>query len=303
MSSKVKGLLAVMIPVVAWGISFVSTEVLLEKVGPMTIGAIRFVFATLLLFVVLKVLKMPTRVAKEDRKLFWLAGGVGIGLYFYFENTGILYISAAPSALIIAAIPMFTLIFEAVIYKRKIDKIDVFAILLSIVGVVFVMDIKPSDFEAGGSFIGYLAMFGAVIAWVIYSMASKPLFKKYSYMTIIYNQFLYSLPFFLVVVPFEKNHFSELTGSDVSHLVFLAIFASVIGFYFYAKAMDLLGVTESSLFINFLPMVTIVFGYFYMGSTISVEQGIGGGLILLSLTVTNLREKRANMKQLLDESR
>lgn len=293
MTNKIKGLIAVMIPVVVWGISFVSTEVLLEKIGPMTIGAVRFVFATALLLMVLKLLKEPTRVEKSDRKLFWLAGGVGIGLYFYFENTGILYISAAPSALIIAAIPMFTLIFEAVIYKRKIDVVDIFAIMLSILGVLFVMDIKLSDFEAGGNFWGYLAMFGAVISWVIYSMASRPLFKKYSYLTIIYNQFLYSLPFFLVVVPFETNHWSALNVSDITHLVFLSLLASVVGFYFYAKAMDLLGVTESSLFINFLPIVTIVFGYFYLGNTINSLQAFGGGMILLSLTVTNIREKKA----------
>lgn len=292
MTTKVKGLLAVMIPVIVWGISFVSTEVLLEKVGPMTIGAVRFVFATGILWLMLKVLKERISVDKEDRKLFWLAGGVGIGLYFYFENTGILYISAAPSALIIAAIPMFTLIFEAVIYKRRMDILDIFAILLSIVGVVLVMDIKPSDFQAGGNILGYLAMFGAVISWVIYSMASRPLFKKYSYLTIIFNQFLYSLPFFLVVVPFETNLWHELQVSDVVHLVFLSLLASVLGFYFYAKAMDLLGVTESSLFINFLPLVTIVFGYFYLGNTISLMQAIGGGIIILSLTVTNIREKR-----------
>lgn len=292
MTTKVKGLLAVMIPVIVWGISFVSTEVLLDKLGPMTIGAVRFVFATGVLWLVLKALKEPISVEKEDRKLFWLAGGVGIGLYFYFENTGILYISAAPSALIIAAIPMFTLIFEAVIYKRRMDLLDIFAILLSIVGVVLVMDIKPSDFKAGGSILGYLAMFGAVISWVIYSMASRPLFKKYSYLTIIFNQFLYSLPFFLVVVPFETNAWHALQMPDIIHLVFLSLLASVLGFYFYAKAMDLLGVTESSLFINFLPLVTIVFGYFYLGNTISWIQALGGGIIILSLTVTNIREKR-----------
>lgn len=292
MTTKVKGLLAVMIPVIVWGISFVSTEVLLVKMGPMTIGAVRFVFATGILWLVLKLLKERVSVDKEDRKLFWLAGGVGIGLYFYFENTGILYISAAPSALIIAAIPMFTLIFEAIIYKRRMDALDIFAILLSVVGVVMVMDIKPSDFKAGGNLFGYLAMFGAVISWVIYSMASRPLFKKYSYLTIIYNQFLYSLPFFLVVVPFEKNAWQALQMSDIIHLVFLSLLASVLGFYFYAKAMDLLGVTESSLFINFLPLVTIVFGYFYLGNTISLIQAMGGGIIILSLTVTNIREKR-----------
>ncbi|MGX8796094.1 DMT family transporter [Fusibacter sp. JL298sf-3] len=291
MSQKMKGLISVMVPVVVWGISFVSTEVLLDKMGPMTIGAVRFVIATAMLYAMMRYFKQPMAIEKGDRKLFWLAGGVGIGLYFYFENTGILYLSAAPSALIIAAIPMFTLIFEAIVFKRAIDKVDILAIVISIVGVVCVMDIRLSDLKQGGAWFGYAAMIGAVFSWVIYSLASRPLFKKYSYLTIIYNQFLYALPFFVVVVPFESNRWQHLVGSDIIHLVFLSVFASVLGFYFYAKAMDLLGVTEASLYINFLPIVTLAFGYVYLGQTISLTQTMGGILIILSLTVTGVREK------------
>ena len=133
-------------------------------------------------------------------------------------------------------------------------------------------------------------------------MASRPLFKKYSYLTIIYYQFLYSLPFFLVAVPFEKNQWALVGTEALLHLVFLSVFASVLGFYYYAKAMDLLGVTESSIFINFLPLVTIVFGYFYLGSRIAPVQWLGGGLVILSLTITNLREKKLAKKLALEET-
>lgn len=191
---------------------------------------------------------------------------------------------------------MFTLIFEAIVFKRAIDKVDILAIVISIVGVVCVMDIRLSDLKQGGAWFGYAAMIGAVFSWVIYSLASRPLFKKYSYLTIIYNQFLYALPFFVVVVPFESNRWQHLVGSDIIHLVFLSVFASVLGFYFYAKAMDLLGVTEASLYINFLPIVTLAFGYVYLGQTISLTQTIGGILIILSLTVTGVREKGVEAK-------
>ncbi len=302
MTQKTKGLLSVSVPVLVWGISFVSTEFLLAALGPMTIGAIRFVVATAMLYLMMRRTGTSLKVAKEDKGLFWLAGGVGIGLYFYFENTGIYYISAAPAALIIAAIPMFTLVFEALIYGRKIDAVDVGAILLSIVGVMLVMNIRMGALFSKDELMGYAMMLGAVIAWVVYSMASRPLFKKYSYLTIIYYQFLYSLPFFLVAVPFEKNQWALVGTEALLHLVFLSVFASVLGFYYYAKAMDLLGVTESSIFINFLPLVTIVFGYFYLGSRIAPVQWLGGGLVILSLTITNLREKKLAKKLALEET-
>jgi drug/metabolite transporter (DMT)-like permease len=140
-------------------------------------------------------------------------------------------------------------------------------------------------------------MIGAVVSWVIYSMASKPLFKKYSYLTIVYYQFLYSLPFFLILVPFEANHWSNIGLEAIAHLVFLGVFASVLGFYYYAKAMDLLGITESSIFINFLPIVTILFSFVYMGQMISMKQLIGGILVMCSVTVTTIHEKKLSISK------
>ncbi|OJV66360.1 MAG: hypothetical protein BGO41_02685 [Clostridiales bacterium 38-18] len=296
MSQKTKGLLSVMIPVIAWGISFVSTEFLLGYLGAMTIAAVRFVISTAILYAVMRATKTPLKIDKRDHFLFVIAGGVGIAVYFFFENTGIKYISASPSALIIAAIPMFTLIFEAIIYKRVVKWVDALAILASIVGVLLIVDLKWREFFKIEESIGYLMMIGAVISWVIYSMASKPLFARYSYLTIVYYQFLYSLPFLLLAVPFEHNLWSEINLEAVLHLVFLSVFASVLGFYYYAKAMDLLGVTESSIFINFLPVVTIVFSYFYMGQAVTFKQLLGGAFVMLSVTVTTIYDKQQALK-------
>lgn len=295
MNQKTKGLLSVLIPVLTWGISFVSTEYLLDYLGPMSIGAVRFLIATAILYMMMRRTGTSLKIEKKDHLLFILAGGVGIAIYFYFENTGIKYISASPAALIIAAIPIFTLIFESLIYKRPIRAVDMLAIMASIIGVILIVDIKLGEFFSSGELFGYIMMIGAVAAWIVYSMASKPLFKRYSYLTIIFYQFFYSLPFFLIALPFEKNAWHLLGIVGVSHLVFLSLFASVLGFYYYAKAMNLLGVTEASVFINFLPIVTIVFSYFYMGQTISVKQFIGGVFVMLSVTVTTLYEKKVRL--------
>ncbi|MBF4695221.1 DMT family transporter [Fusibacter ferrireducens] len=291
MTRKTKGLLSVLVPVITWGISFVSTEFLLGVLGPMTIGSIRFVIATALLYVAMKMTNQSLKIASKDRILFLLAGGIGIGIYFFFENTGIKYISASPAALIISAIPVFTLIFEAIIYKRKFDRTDLFAVLLSVLGVVFIVDIKLSELFNAKESMGYLMMLGAVVAWVVYALSSKPLFERYSYLTIIYYQFLHSIPFFIPFIFFESNNWHAVGFEAFFHLIFLSIFASVLGFYYYAKAMNLLGITEASIFINFLPIVTIIFSFFYMGTLISARQFIGGALVLASVTMTTLHEQ------------
>ena len=300
MNKKTKGLISIMIPVIVWGISFVNTAYLLDYLGPMTIGAVRFIAATILLYAVMKLTKQPLKIDKKDKPLFVIAGAVGIALYFYFENTGIQYIDAGPSSLIIAAIPVFSLILEATVFKRKIDFVDFIVVTLSVVGVAFIIGLDLETLIQSGKAIGYWMMLGAAFAWVIYSLVSKPLFNKYSYLTIVYYQFYYSLPFLIPFIFIEHNQWHALNPTAWGHMIFLSIFASAAGFYYYAQAMDLLGVTESSVFINFLPIVTVVFAYLYTGEMIDQHQLIGGCIVISSVTASTLRHKEVQTHEASD---
>ncbi len=49
--------------------------------------------------------------AKEDYLNVFVAGAFGITIYFYFENNGVKYTSASAASLIIASIPVFSVIY------------------------------------------------------------------------------------------------------------------------------------------------------------------------------------------------
>lgn len=288
MTNRVKGNLAVAVPVVTWGIAFVSTEVLLPIVGPMTIGFIRFLMAVLILIPVAIYKKENLKVEKKDFKYFGIGGIVGIAMYFYFENTGIGYVSATPASLIIALIPIATLIGDKIIYKRILSKTDILAVSISLIGVYFIIgaDLKNSF---SGSIKGYVYMFGAVVCWVVYSASTKILFEKYSYIVINIYQILVSLVIFFPFSFLEENLWSEFDFIIIGNLIFLGVFCSTIAFVFYSMAMDYLGIYETALYINFLPIVTIIFSYFYLGNTIAPQQIFGGALVILSVTMSTLQ--------------
>lgn len=297
MSKHTKGVLSIMVPVLVWGISFVNTEYLLQGLGAMTIGAVRFIAATLMLRVMLKHKNISTKIEASDRLYFIVAGFVGIALYFYFENTGIKYISAGPSSLIMSAIPVLSLVMEALVYKRKTDVFDLFVVFFSIVGVAFIIGVDLEHLKASGQALGYWMMLGAAVTWVIYSLVSKPLFAKYDYLLIVYYQFYYSLPFLIPFIWIDRNNWHILDATGMGHMIFLSVFASTAGFYYYAMAMDLLGVTESSVFINFIPVVTVVFSYAYFGDMISHNQLIGGLIVIATVTASSIRDRSREKRQ------
>lgn len=288
MSNRQKGIIAMLVAVFVWGISFINIRVAMGVMGAMTLGGLRFMMATLILFIIMKMLKVDLKINKKDLPLFIIAAGIGITVYFYFENNGVKYTSASIASIIIGAIPVFSVIAEVLIYKKKMTKVLVGSVILSVIGVGMIVGLDLQDLENGGSIIGYLMMFGAVISWIIYSIANKPLFERYDQGVITFYQSLIGLLFFLPFMPFETNQWDKIFTMNIFlHVFFLAAFASALGFYLYLKGLDYLGISESSIYINLIPVVTVIISFFWLGETLSLMQLVGGGLVIASVYIMN----------------
>jgi len=299
-----------MLAVIPWGVSFLNTKIALEALEPMTLCFARFFIALILVGIVGIVTKKDLRIKKEDIKYFVLAGGVGITIYFYFENNGVKYIEPAAASMILAALPIATIFAESFFDKRKLNKKLILSGLISLVGVSFFDkrklnkklilsglislvgvliiisgDITVESLLSGDGLIGYLMMFAAIGAWIVYSLSTKILFNKYSQFSIVFYQFLFGTVLAIPFMLFESNSFELVNQTIVLNVVILGVFSSGVGFFAYNYAMKHLGISKASLFVNFIPVVTIIASYFYYGSLIGMKQIIGGLLIIISVLV------------------
>lgn len=285
--SRKKGIMAMIGTIVVWGISFISIEVGLRAFQPMSLGLIRFIFATALVYVICKLTRTDLTLHKKDYKYIGIAGSIGITAYFYFENVGIQYTNASVASLIIAAIPVFSFLADMIVYKNKWRLETLASLACSIVGVVFIVGIDLKALLASGYLLGYIMMFISVLMWIVYSLATKPLFKNYPPMAITFYQFVVGTICFIPFSFFEKNNLSAMNTEVVLHVLFLGIFASAIGFYLYLIGLNELGITASSLYLNLIPVITVICSYFYLGQRISLMQAIGGVFVVMSVCLVN----------------
>lgn len=285
------GIIAMIITVVIWGVSFVNIRVAVMVLPAMTLGLIRFIIATTIMFIAVMIKKKSLKIHKEDFIYFLLAGGVGITAYFYFENNGVKYTSASIASLIIASIPVFAIITESVIYKTKITFKVMICLLLSILGVLMISGFDIEEIKASGYLTGYLMMFGAAITWIVYSVASKNIYDKYDQETLVFYQFLIGTLCFAPFAAFEKTDWSLVTYDIMIHVVILGVFASAVGFFLYLIGLDKLGITESSLYINIIPLVTVITSIFYLDETVTINHVIGGIMVMLSVYFINRESK------------
>lgn len=261
--------------VVAWGVSFVSIKVVLDAFSPVAMAFVRFLIATIALIIV-KQFTDKEKVNRKDYGRLAISGIFAITLYFFFENNGILRVSANSASIIVATLPIAAIIADKIFYKTRISKVSIISIVVSMFGIYLVI----GKDVISGSLSGYLYMLGSVIAWCGYLIITKPLFKKYSNITITTYQSIFGTLAFIPLLPFETINFQMINGNIVLNLLFLALICSSFGNFGYNFAFKELDVSIATLFLNLCPVVTFIFSFFILGETLRFTQIIGSIIII-----------------------
>jgi drug/metabolite transporter (DMT)-like permease len=301
MYDRKKALLAIIFCVFFWGVSFVSIKVAVAVFPPMTLGAFRFALAIVFLLFIKNRLAPGEKLKVRDLPLLSGAGLTGVTAYFFCENNGVSLVSASEASIIVAAIPVLTVAAEWAggRLRRETARDSPFAArrwlgtLISAAGVWLVAGVSLS---VSGSILGYIYMGGAALSWVAYAFLTRPLFARCSRIHIVFWQSVFGFIGFLPFAALEFPAWGVPTLPVLGHTVFLGIFCSALGYWFYAYSLEHLGVSVTSVFINFIPVVTVTVGFVFLGERLMPLQWLGAVLVLSGVTLT-MAEGRGNRLQ------
>ncbi|MDR0589686.1 MAG: DMT family transporter [Spirochaetaceae bacterium] len=295
---------AVIACVLFWGLSFISIKAALPVFPPMTLGLFRFAAALIFLFVIK--LKFAPREALRFRDLPLLCGAgiTGVTLYFFCENNGVALVTASEASIITGAIPVLTMTAEWIGGRLSRSPSGIFprerlggrrwlGAAISMAGVWMVAGVS---FALSGSLLGYAYMGGAALSWVAYCFLTRPLFARRGggggRIYIVFWQSVFGAAAFL---PFAIAEYPQWGRPDLPvllHILFLGICCSALGYWLYAHSLETLGVSVSSVFINFIPVVTVTAGFFILGERLTLLQWTGAALVVGGVYLTMGREKR-----------
>jgi drug/metabolite transporter (DMT)-like permease len=304
-------LISIIACVLVWGFSFISIKESLPVFPPMTLGAVRFVIAIAALFLMYRLSpdwRSADKTLKTDLPLLIGSGMAGVTFYFFFENNGVARVTASEASIITASIPVLTMIAEWLAVKSSFNgKVSLndtsyehtphnnaprigwkswLGAFISIAGVALVAGVS---FSLSGSISGYVYMGGAALCWVAYSLLTRPLFdRKRPRLYIVFWQNFFG---FLGLLPFAVLEYKSWGSPNLPvmlHVVFLALGCSALGYWLYAHAMEVLGVSVTSVFINLIPVVTVIAGFIVLNERLTLLQGAGAALVLAGVYLTIL---------------
>jgi len=277
-----------------WSLSYLSIKVISEEVSPILSAFYRFVFAAIILFVILK-LKFPEeKVLKEDKLKFALGGLFGVTIYFIFENYSVAYTSASNVAILIASIPVFTLFTQRIIYKEKFTYGKIIGVILSLIGIIIIIAAKGRVSLLSKGSVGDLMALGAVFSWIIYNMVCSSFKGNYKVLTITTYEIMWGSLFLSPSLFF--NTLQMPSTKVVLNLVFLSIFCSCIGYVMYVHCLKDLGATVITTYINLQPIMSLIAAGVILNETVTIWQVVGCIVIIAGVTLVSL-DGRLNFRK------
>lgn len=258
-----------------WSGAFIAGKYTVPFIPTFTLTFLRFFFATIILFFVMKrSLKkgmFEYQLEKNHIPIFLFTGMVGMFGYHVLFFIALKYTTAINSSIIAATNPMVTVILAYFFLKQKLTKKQILGILISFVGVI--LTITGADFNVLKSFSfnkGDFWMLAAVIAWAVYGIYSKSKGKHIPPMALTYYSFLVCTILLVPFVLYEKPWtFLMLVPKEAYVAVlYMSVFPSVIGYLVQQMAIKVIGPSKASIFVNLVPAFSMVLAVLVLGETL-----------------------------------
>ena len=187
--------------------------------------------------------------------------------------------TAANAIFLQSTAPIYVLIFEPIINKTKIERINVLTIAVSFIGMIFFFlgEISP------GHFTGNLVALISGIMFAAFFLGMRKNRKEYQQSSIFYGNIFVSLlciPFILDLKPLSFN--------DIWMVSFLGVFQIAFAYALFSYGLKRILAVEASIISMFEPVLNPVWVLIGYGEMPSFYAAIGGGIIIIAITVRTI---------------
>lgn len=271
---------------VARGTSFLFSKQLMDSMSPMSVLAVRFISAFLVL-----VLIFNRKMIKCDRAA--LSGGLKLGVMYTvcmaFEMYGLRLIDSGVSSLIENMAIVFVPVFIAIAGKTLPQKKTMLCAVSAVIGVGF-LSVTQLNISGGG--LGIILTLFAAMSYAVCIILTEKVSRDGDPITIGIIQ-LGTMGVLSLIVSLLSGSFSmPQTGSQWGMLLLLVLLCSCFGFTFQPVGQKYLAAETAAVFTVVNPLTASIMGVAVGGESFSFMKAAGYVLILGALVLYNINPKK-----------
>lgn len=220
--------------------------------------------------------------------------------FFAFQTFGMQYMTSSESGIILAVIPVFTLLLASYFLKEETTLMQRLSIVLSVSGVIYITLMKGSTFEFT-NLKGISLLLLSALSFSGYSITARKLTKNFS---------LTEMSCIMIIISFVcfnaisiVNHLINGTLSNffaplhdyrfIISVVYLGVLSSLVTSFLANYILSKIEASKMSVFTNLGTVVSIIAGVVFLNEQIYYYHIIGSICIILGVIGTNFLGKRS----------
>jgi drug/metabolite transporter (DMT)-like permease len=272
-----------------WGFNFSVTKLALEQIPPLPFTAIRFIAASLLLWLVLRMVEGTVKLPPGALKTLVLLGLLGNTCYQLTFTVGLDLTTATNSALILSTLPTVVAVFAGALGLERITPRMWWGVGLGTLGVVLVIATRGVGFEAG-TLVGDLITVVAVLCWAGYTLGLRAVPPGITPLRVTTITTIAGTPgLVLAGIPgmFRLN-WETINPTSWLALAYAAVLSLVVAYLLWNRSVKAVGGTRTAIYMCVTPLVAAGGAWMLLGERPHPLQGVGAVLIVAGVLLTRV---------------
>jgi drug/metabolite transporter (DMT)-like permease len=231
---------------------------------------------------------------------FFMIGGVGSALATLAFTRAFYFLNPSLVILLQKFQPVIAISLARIVLKEKVQRVFILWALVCLAGALLIsyediLNLYTSEKNISelllhpGALQGYILVFISVFGWGAATVFGKKLFLVgYQDEQIMAGRFILG---FVCLIPFYTMNKTLFTHSvDVYGQISLMVLVSgLLAMYLYYHGLRKISARACSLTEMFFPFMAVIVNWLFLGTTLTLIQLIGGGLLLIGSIVIQFK--------------
>ena len=287
-----------------WGVNFSVMKLAIAQIPALPFTAVRFTLASLLLWLALRAIEGPARLASADLRRLVILGVVGNTFYQIAFILGLAHTTATNSALIVATVPTVVAVIAGLMGFERVTARMWCGIGLGTLGVGLVIAASGVEFSTGTLRGDLLTVLG-VLCWAGYTVGLRRLPDGISPLRVTTVTSIAGTPgLVLAGLPeLVRLDWSAVSTTAWGALAYATLLSLVVAYILWNRSVQAVGGTRTAIYMCVTPLVASAAAWAMLGEQARPSQAVGAILIIVGVLLTRVdraigrtgeRDDRAN---------
>ena len=285
---------------IIWGTTWIFIKIGLGDLPPLRFAAARFILSIAILFVVIRIQKIPLPTNAAQWRLIALTGVLQFSINYSSVFWSEQYIASGLAAVLQATITVFGLVLAWIFLPdERVTPQKIIAVVIGVAGVAVIFNdqLRVENWLAfAGCAAIVLGSYCAAQASVLVKAKAAGIHPA----SLVFCQMICGLPAILIYSLVREGNPFSVTWSPTAIVcvIYLAVFGTVTAFWLYYWLLDKVESTKAMMISLVTPLLAVVIGNLTLGETLPALTFLGGAMIIASIGLIVL--KRRNREPQID---